>query len=119
MSVVKIKVGGREVDATVVEFKTSFIKDYPLFSRVYFNREQLKLLGFDEGDLVTIFFMKNNRTLLTYNFIVKVEDGGLRYIEIPTILTKSLNLGTQHKKALAFRAGDAGIVFVLLGGEGA
>jgi len=113
----KIRAGDKEVDATFVEFKTKFIDNYPALTRVYFNKEQMKMLGLEEGDLVTVFFMKNNKTLLSYNFYVKAEEGGLKFIEIPALLTRALNLGTQHREALAFRT-DYGLVFVLVRGDG-
>jgi len=112
----KIKVGDKVIDATAVEFKTSFYDNYPIFSRVYFNKKQIKMFGLDGGDLVTVFFMKNNNTLLSYNFYVKKDDKGLLYIEIPAILTNHLKLGTQHRKAIIFKT-EYGLVFVLQGGE--
>jgi len=112
----KIKVGNRKVDATTLKFKTSFYDNYLIFSRAYFNKKQIKMFGLNEGDLITVFFMKNDKTLLSYNFIVKKEDRGLLYIEIPALLTNFLQLGTLHKKAVAFKT-EYGLVFVLMGGE--
>jgi len=114
---VKLIVNGKEVDAVQVKIKTKFFKDKrtekPLYSRVYFNKTALRKLGFDEGDVITVYFMNNGRLLTSYNFTVKSGDGGLRYIEIPALLTEALKLGLEHKKALVFRAGDTGIVFIL------